>query len=140
MWHETMSSPERMGALMRGERPDRVPVIPFIFGHTALMCGEPLARVFDDAEQSYRCQVLCQEMYGYDGGPLYAYASAGGWELGGRSSSPTRSTPEHRSLPGIRSRVRKKRWRSKCPVTSLRRALFPSHSESPVGRRSMGCP
>ncbi len=28
MWHETMSSPERMGALMKGERPDRVPVIP----------------------------------------------------------------------------------------------------------------
>lgn len=88
MWHETMSSPERMGALMRGERPDRVPVIPFIFGHTALMCGEPLARVFDDAEQSFRCQVLCQEMYGYDGGPLYAYASAGGWELGGEVEFP----------------------------------------------------
>ena len=48
MWHETMTSPERMGALMRGEKPDRVPVIPFIFGHTALMCGQPLARVFDD--------------------------------------------------------------------------------------------
>jgi len=88
MWHETMSSPERMDALMKGERPDRVPVIPFIFGHTALMCGEPLARVFDDAEQSFRCQVLCQEMYGYDGGPLYAYASAGGWEFGGEAEFP----------------------------------------------------
>ena len=55
---------------MRGEKPDRVPVIPFVFGHTALMCGQPLARVYDDAAQSFRCQVLCQEMYGYDGGPL----------------------------------------------------------------------
>ncbi len=88
MWHETMSSPERMAALMSGERPDRVPVIPFIFGHTALVCGQPLARVFDDAEQSFRCQVLCQEMYGYDGGPLYAYASAGGWEFGGDVEFP----------------------------------------------------
>lgn len=88
MWHETMSSPERMGALMSGERPDRVPVIPFIFGHTALMCGEPLSRVFDDAAQSFRCQVLCQEMYGYDGSPLYVYASAGGWEFGGDIEFP----------------------------------------------------
>ena len=54
MWQETMTSPERMGALMRGERPDRVPVIPFVFGHTALVCGEPLASVFDDRAQSYQ--------------------------------------------------------------------------------------
>jgi uroporphyrinogen decarboxylase len=90
MWTETMTSPERMGAVMRGEKPDRVPVIPFIFGHTALMCGQPLARVYDDAAQSFRCQVLCQEMYGYDGGPLYAYASAGGWEFGGEVEFPTK--------------------------------------------------
>ena len=88
MWQETMTSPERMTALMKGERPDRVPVIPFVFGHTALVCGEPLASVFDDAAQSFRCQVLCQEMYGYDGGPLYVYASAGGWEFGGDIEFP----------------------------------------------------
>ena len=90
MWRETMSTAERMDALMKGERPDRVPVIPFIFGHTALVCGEPLTRAFDDPAQSFRCQVLCQEMYGYDGGPLYAYASAGGWELGGDIEFPTK--------------------------------------------------
>jgi uroporphyrinogen decarboxylase len=90
MWSETMTSAERMGAVMRGEKPDRVPVIPFVFGHTALMCGQPLARVYDDAAQSFRCQVLCQEMYGYDGGPLYAYASAGGWEFGGEVEFPTK--------------------------------------------------
>ncbi|MCL5735914.1 MAG: uroporphyrinogen decarboxylase family protein [Actinobacteria bacterium] len=90
MWCETMSSAERMGALMRGERPDRVPVIPFIFGHTALVCGQPLARAFDDAEESFRCQVLAAEMYGYDGGPLYAYASAGGWEFGGDVEFPAK--------------------------------------------------
>jgi uroporphyrinogen decarboxylase len=88
MWRETMTSPERMGAVMRGEQPDHVPVMPFIFGHTALVCGQPLASVFDDAHESFRCQTLCQEMYGYDGGPLYAYASAGGWEFGGDIEFP----------------------------------------------------
>jgi len=90
MWTETMTSAERMAALMQGEKPDRVPVIPFVFGHTALVCGQPLARVYDDAAESFRCQLLCQEMYGYDGGPLYAYASAGGWEFGGEIEFPTK--------------------------------------------------
>jgi uroporphyrinogen decarboxylase len=88
MWCETMTSPQRMGAVMRGEKPDRVPVIPFIIGHTALVCGEPLARMYDDAAQSFRCQLLAQEMYGYDGGPLYGYASAGAWEFGGDVEMP----------------------------------------------------
>ena len=90
MWRETMTSAERMGALMMGERPDRIPVIPFAFGHCAVVCGEPLARVFDDAEESFRCQMLAGEMYGYDGGPLYAYASAGGWEFGGDIEFPVK--------------------------------------------------
>jgi uroporphyrinogen decarboxylase len=90
MWHETMTSAERMGALMRGERPDRVPVTPMIFGHAAVISGQPLARVFDNAEQSFRCQMLAQEMYGYDGGPLYGYASFGAWEFGGDIEFPVK--------------------------------------------------
>jgi uroporphyrinogen decarboxylase len=90
MWCETMTSAERMGALMRGERPDRVPVIPFLSGHCAVVCGEPIARMCAEPEQAFRCQVLAQEMYGYDGGPLYAYASAGGWEFGGEAEFPVK--------------------------------------------------
>ena len=61
MWRESMTSAERMAALMQGERPDRVPVIPFLSGHAAVVCGQPLARINDDAEESFRCQLLCQE-------------------------------------------------------------------------------
>jgi uroporphyrinogen decarboxylase len=90
MWCETMTSGERMAALMQGERPDRVPVIPFLSGHAAVVCGQPLTRISDDAEESFRCQLLCQEMYGHDGSPLYAYASAGGWEFGGEIEFPVK--------------------------------------------------
>ncbi len=88
MWCETMTSGERMAAVMNGERPDRVPVIPFLSGHAAVVCGLPLSRISDNAEESFRCQLLCQEMYGHDGSPLYAYASAGGWEFGGDIEMP----------------------------------------------------
>ncbi len=88
MWCETMTSAERMGAVIGGQRPDRVPVIPFISGHTALVCGQPISKFYEDAETCFRCQVLSQEMYGYDGDPLYVYASAGGWEFGGDIEFP----------------------------------------------------
>jgi uroporphyrinogen decarboxylase len=90
MWCETMTSGERMAAIMKGERPDRVPVIPFLSGHAAVVCGQPLTRISDNAEESFRCQLLCQEMYGHDGSPLYAYASAGGWEFGGDVEFPVK--------------------------------------------------
>jgi len=90
MWCETMTSAERMAALMRGERPDRVPVIPFLSGHAAVVCGQPIARICDDAAESFRCQALCAELYGHDATPLYAYASAGGWEFGGEIEFPTK--------------------------------------------------
>lgn len=90
MWRETMTPAERMGALMRGEKPDRVPVILFLSGHAAVVCGVPIAHKFNDAEESFRIQTLCAEMYGHDGGPSYAYASAGGWEFGGDIEFPTK--------------------------------------------------
>jgi len=85
-----MTSGERMAALMRGERPDRGPVIPFLSGHAAVVCGQPIARICDDPAESFRCQALCADLYGHDATPLYAYASAGGWEFGGEIEFPTK--------------------------------------------------
>ncbi len=46
-------------------------------------------------------------MYGYDGGPLYAYTSAGGWEFGGEIEFPYKKYPALRWSPAIRSRARR---------------------------------
>ncbi len=141
MWTETMTSAERMAALMKGEKPDRVPVIPFVFGHTALMCGQPLARVYDDAAESFRCQLLCQEMYGYDGGPLYAYASAGGWEFGGEIEFPYK---KYSGAPVVaRHPVQQRGGRpgsARRRTTSRPRARCPSPSSSRASRLSAGMP
>lgn len=85
---DKMTPPERMHALMAGEQLDRVPCIPFIFGHTAVVSGLPIGKIYDDAETSFMCQLRAQEMYGYDGGPLYGYATAGAWEFGGEVDFP----------------------------------------------------
>lgn len=85
---ESMSPPERMGAIMRGEKPDRVPFSPFIFGFCAKNVGYPVSAVYEDPERSFWSQLWTAEQYGYDSGPLYGYASYGGWEFGGEIKMP----------------------------------------------------
>jgi uroporphyrinogen decarboxylase len=85
---ETMTPPERMDAIMTRQRPDRVPFIPFIFGFCAKNVGYPVRSLFDDAEKSFWAQMWTAEMFGYDGGPLYGYASFGSWEFGGEIKMP----------------------------------------------------
>jgi uroporphyrinogen decarboxylase len=85
---ETMSPGERMHAILTRERPDRVPFMPFIFGYCAKNVGYPIRNVYDDAEKSFWAQMWTAEMFGYDGGAIYGYASFGGWEFGGDIKMP----------------------------------------------------
>ena len=88
MMRDTMTSAERMGAVMKGEKPDRVPVIPFVNAHCAIVSGQPVARFYDNAETSFRVQLLSAELYGYEGSPAYRYGSVGAWEFGGEIEFP----------------------------------------------------
>ncbi|MEN3017431.1 MAG: uroporphyrinogen decarboxylase family protein, partial [Candidatus Methanosuratincola petrocarbonis] len=85
---ERMTPMERMGAVLMGQKPDRVPVNPFILGFAAKVCNLPIGDLYADAKKSFRAQVLCAEMYGYDATPMYGYASYGAWEFGGKIGMP----------------------------------------------------
>jgi uroporphyrinogen decarboxylase len=87
---DKMSSRERWDALVRGDELDRVPCLQFILGHTAVVSGKPIAKVYDDAAASIDCQRHAMEMYGYDGLVLHGWANAGGAELGGEIEFPYR--------------------------------------------------
>jgi uroporphyrinogen decarboxylase len=85
-----MTSQERWDALVRGEELDRVPCLQFILGHTAVVSGKSIAKVYDDARVSLACQRGAMEMYGYDGLVLHGWANAGGAEFGGEIEYPYR--------------------------------------------------
>jgi uroporphyrinogen decarboxylase len=87
---DSMSSRERWEALVRGERPDRVPCLQFILGHTAVVAGKSIAAIYDDARASIACQCDAMELYGYDGLILHGWANAGGAEFGGDIEYPYR--------------------------------------------------
>jgi len=85
---EKMNSIERMGAVLAGEKPDRVPFIPFASGFNALVAGYEIRDHYSDPEKSFRAQLLCKEILGHDGHPLFSYASFGAWEFGGKIRFP----------------------------------------------------
>jgi uroporphyrinogen decarboxylase len=90
MNRDQMSPPERWDALVRGDALDRVPCLQFILGHTAVVCGKPIANIYDDARVSIACQRHAMELYGYDGLVLHGWANAGGAEFGGEIEYPYR--------------------------------------------------
>jgi uroporphyrinogen decarboxylase len=85
-----MTSRERWDALVKGEPLDRVPCLQFILGHTAVVSGRPIAKIYDDARASMDCQRRAMEFYGYDGLVLHGWANAGGAEFGGEVEFPYR--------------------------------------------------
>ena len=85
-----MTSRERWDALIRGDRVDRVPCLQFMLGHTAVVNGKSIAKVYDDAEASLTCQRNAMDLYGHDGLVLHGWANAGGAEFGGEIEFPYR--------------------------------------------------
>jgi uroporphyrinogen decarboxylase len=86
---EKMTSAERLNALLAGQHSDRVPLIPFILGFCARNVGYPVSSIYNDPERSFWAQLWTQEQYGYDGYPIYGYASYGSWEFGGEVRFPS---------------------------------------------------
>jgi uroporphyrinogen decarboxylase len=83
-----MSSGERLAAMTRGERPDRVPFVPLGAGFCAGIVGYPIRPIYDDPQRSFWAQMWAQELFGYDGYPTFRYGSYGGWEFGGEIKMP----------------------------------------------------
>ena len=84
-----MSSPERMQAVMMGEKPDRCPVVPFIEGYAAKIVGATIGEFYADGDLCFDAQFASMRLHGYEQTPMYGYASCGPWEFGGEVGMPT---------------------------------------------------
>jgi len=98
----SMTTTDRAIKLLKGEAIDRTPLFPFILGFCAKNAGYPIAAIYRDAQKSFELQTFTHEQYGFDWGPLYGYASYGGWEFGGEISMPESAyeqAPFHTRFP-----------------------------------------
>lgn len=62
-----MNALERVQAVLRGEIPDRVPVIPQGFMFSAHDAGYEIGKINRNPRLMAECHRICQEKYGYDG-------------------------------------------------------------------------
>ena len=97
-----MSNSDRVDALLRGEKVDRVPLYHFLLGFCARNVGYTTADMYANPQKSFQAQQWTFEQYGIDGGPDYGYASYGGWEFGGDIKMPEgewQQAPSHVTFP-----------------------------------------
>ena len=64
---KTMTSLERVKAVLRGELPDQLPVLPQSFMFAMADAGYRIGQVNRDPALMAKCHLECMEKYGYDG-------------------------------------------------------------------------
>jgi uroporphyrinogen decarboxylase len=84
-----MTSPERMKTVLMGqEKPDRVPVVPFVTGYAAKIAGLRLGEFWSDGDKHFDAHFASMRLHGYEQTPLFGYAACGPWEFGGKIGMP----------------------------------------------------
>lgn len=99
---DRMSKNDRIKALLNGQPVDHVPFYPFILGFATRNVGYSTATIYKNPRKSFDAQMWTQEQYGFDWGPIYGFASYGGWEFGGGIKMPVgdyEQAPSHTSFP-----------------------------------------
>ncbi len=85
-----MTDKQRVEALLRREKPDRVPIYPFALGFATEYTKASIADAFNNPEVSLSAQRETCKDFGWIFIPLIAYASFGSWEFGGEIKWPSR--------------------------------------------------
>lgn len=83
-----MNSAERMGAVMMGRKPDRVPVLPFIHAAVTKTTGISYKDFWSDPDAYFDAHFHTMRLFGYEQTPLFGYAACGPKEFGGKVGLP----------------------------------------------------
>lgn len=84
-----MTDKERIAALLRREKPDRMPIWSFAAGFGAVYAKTPLADAYNKPDVSLASQQKVSEEFGWMVFPMLGYAAGGGWEFGGDIKWPS---------------------------------------------------
>lgn len=84
-----MEGYNRLDSLIRGEKIDRIPVIPHMEAFAGKICNVSTKEYYLNPEIAYDCQVWTKDLFGYDGG--YGYNIPYGYieEFGGKLEFPS---------------------------------------------------
>lgn len=86
---DSMTNSQRVEALLRREKPDRVPIYPFALGFATVYTKTAIADAFNNPEVSLYSQLQTCEDFDWILFPVMGYASFGSWEFGGEIKWPS---------------------------------------------------
>jgi len=86
-----MTERERVEALLKRQKPDRVPILPFAsaIGFSGLYNKLSIAEAYNSPEKTLAAQRKTARDFGWAIIPFFSYASFGGWEFGGDIKWPS---------------------------------------------------
>jgi len=85
----TMTDKERVEAMLRREKPDRVPIWPFAMGFPMVYTRTSISDAYNKPQVSYEAQKKTCADFGWLFTPMIGYAAFGGWEFGGEIKWPS---------------------------------------------------
>jgi uroporphyrinogen decarboxylase len=85
----TMTDRQRVEALLRREKPDRIPIWPFSIVFALEYCKCSMTEAYNDPEIFLFAQRKTCRDFGWIFIPMMAYAAFGGWEFGGEIKWPS---------------------------------------------------
>lgn len=84
---------ERVRAVLKGEEPDRVPIVPILHTMSARMAGVPIGRYASDAGIMADCVLSAYRRFGYDGVQLSMGVAAEAEAMGSQTIQPDEGLP-----------------------------------------------
>ena len=84
-----MTDRERVEALLRREKPDRVPIYAWNLGFSLVYTQNPIANFYNNPDVSLAAQRKTSQDLGWLSLPHIGYGGFGGWEFGGEIKWPS---------------------------------------------------
>jgi len=86
----TMTNRERVEAILKHKKPDRVPIWPFAYaGFATIYTGTSIADAYNKPKVAYEAQKKTCLDFDWVFTPMFGYAAYGGWEFGGEIKWPS---------------------------------------------------
>jgi len=113
----TMTDRERVEALLRREKPDRVPLFPFAAaGFSMVYTKASIADAYNKPEVSLAAQRKTCQDFGWVFAPMLGYAGFGGWEFGGEINWPSGEFAQAPTISRRAVETEEDVWNLKPPV------------------------
>lgn len=111
-----MTDRERMEALLRHEKPDRVPLFPFAAaGFAGVYNNTTIADAYNKPEVSLAAQRKTSQDFGWVFMPMLGYAAFGGWEFGGEVKWPSGEFAQAPTVTRRAAETEEDVWKLKLP-------------------------